>query len=62
MVSENLEPYTGVVCSVTGDRRSTAQIVLSFEPRSDLLDHFATIGIIVWSFLLTVTFQLSPSG
>src|SRR5258708_7118273 len=36
---------------VRGTARSAFQIIFNFEPRSDLLDHFATIGVVYGSFL-----------
>src|SRR4051794_13313503 len=33
------------------DAGSTSQIILSFEPRSDLLDQFTAIDVVFWSFL-----------
>jgi hypothetical protein len=30
----------------TGTGRSALQIIFGFEPRSDLLDHFATFGVV----------------
>src|SRR4051812_18045536 len=54
------EAYADVVFWVPRDRRSTLQIVLSFEPRCDLLNHFATIGVVVWSFLDNVHLPTVP--
>jgi hypothetical protein len=56
MVSETLEIDVSVVFSVSprwqrGVAALTFQIILSFEPRSDLLDHFATFGVVFCSFL-----------
>ena len=55
MVSDILNPSR---CCLLGNPRdncgwhSTVEIVLSLEPRSDLLDHFAASGIVSWSVLL----------
>jgi hypothetical protein len=45
-----------------GSARSDLQVVFRLEPRSYLLDHFATIGVLYGTVLQNHTFQLSPSG
>ena len=42
--------YWPALVTREGTASSALQIIFSFEPRSDLLDHFATIGV-VYSFL-----------
>jgi hypothetical protein len=34
------------VGGMRGPAKSSFQVIFPFEPRSDLLDHFATIGVV----------------
>jgi len=38
--------YWPALATRDGTAGSALQIIFSFEPRSDLLDHFATIGVV----------------
>src|SRR3979409_2337767 len=37
---------TGQLCDMRGSVRSALQVIFAFEARSDLLDHFTTIGVV----------------
>jgi hypothetical protein len=43
---DSLPCYWPALATREGTARSALQIIFSFEPRSDLLDHFATIGVV----------------